>query len=50
MYKALLLISIVVLSTSCSELEQIGNTLDEVVVAAHSKDVELNAAVADKFE
>ena len=49
MYKALLLLSTLILLVGCSELERIGSILDEVVVAAHSKDVELNAAVADKF-
>ena len=50
MYKALILVGTLMLTVSCGELEQIGSTLDEVVAAAHSKDAELNAAVADRFE
>ena len=50
MYKALILLSTVMLTVSCGELEQIGSTLDEVGAAAHSKDAELNAAVAERFE
>ena len=50
MYKALILLGTLLLTVSCGELEQIGSTLDEVVATAHSKDAELNAAVADRFE